>query len=167
MARAEATTVVEEPFPLFKLPPELWFRIGKYVLGQTRNVLYQYSRESNKVWQKRTRQPAITRTCQDLRAELLPIFYQHHVTCVFGFEMYSDWKGRAAWLHAVGAANRHSLSDVRLITDSDGLLVASTELEKILPNFTVHTEPRKPDKRERKLVVSPFGNEMVYSVTFT
>ncbi|KAK5744744.1 hypothetical protein LTR17_001820 [Elasticomyces elasticus] len=167
MADTEPATTVNEAFPLFKLPPELWLRIGKYVLGQTRKVLYQYSRESNKVWQKRTRQPAITRTCRDLRAELLPIFYQQYVSCVFSFEMYSDWRGRAAWLHAIGAVNRHSLSDVTLISDSDDLLVASNQLEKILPKFAVHTEPRKPDKRERKLVVSPFGNEMVYSVIFT
>ncbi|KAK5677498.1 hypothetical protein LTS10_010070 [Elasticomyces elasticus] len=167
MAHAEAATMVEEPFPLFKLPPEIWARVGIYALGQKRKVSYQYSRDSNKVWQKRTRQPAITRTCQDLRAELLPIFYKQYVSCVFSFEMYSDWKGRAAWLHAIGAVNRHSLSDVRLISTSHDLLTASTELEKILPKFAAHIEPRKPDERERKLAVRPTKDEMVYSVTFT
>ncbi|KAK3661627.1 hypothetical protein LTR56_000115 [Elasticomyces elasticus] len=170
MADTEAGTTVNETFPLFKLRPEFWLRIGKYVLGQTRKVLYQYSRASNKVWQKRTRQPAITRTCQALRAELLPIFYKQYVSCIFAWEHHINWKGRATWLHAIGAANRRSLSDVRLITRSDMVDEELFELKRKLPSLTVGDEPRKHDERERD-VGYPLGSAevltTVYSLEFT
>ncbi|KAK4957175.1 hypothetical protein LTR10_005133 [Elasticomyces elasticus] len=174
MAHAEATTTDEEPFPLFKLPPEIWLRIGKYALSQTPKVSYKYSNitkstKISKVWQERMRQPAITQTCRSLRAELLPLFYRHYVSCIFAWEHHSNWKGRAIWLHAIGAANRRSLSDVRLVTRSDVVGGELYVLKRKLPSFTVG-EPRKHDERELGVRYT-FGPlemlTMVYSLTFT
>ncbi|KAK5691503.1 hypothetical protein LTR97_011496 [Elasticomyces elasticus] len=173
MACAEAVIADKEPFPLFKLPPEIWLRIGEYALSLAPEVSNKHSTVVNKVskvWQERMRQPAITRTCHSLRAELLRVFYQHHVSCIFAWENHSNRMGKAAWLHAIGAVNRRSLGNVRLVTSSDMVDEMLFRLTRQLPSFNVGDDPRKHDERERRVryALEPVGmSKMVFWLNFT
>ncbi|KAK5738225.1 hypothetical protein LTR17_006102 [Elasticomyces elasticus] len=110
-----------EVFGLLNLPPELWLKIGKYVLDNTPKVKSwpsNYARRVSPQAYAPLRQPAITRTCYALRIELLPLFYQGHIR----FRFYDSHNGGCArgspqikWLSAIGATNRRCLKNIELL----------------------------------------------------
>ncbi|KAK4612111.1 hypothetical protein CLAFUW4_13357 [Fulvia fulva] len=110
-----------KPFPLLDLPPELWSKIGKLVVDQSDKVtdstivlITQSSdpRERAK-YREEIGQPAITRTCQVLRAELLPYYYRSKISVQViagSLEVVSVGK----WLRSIGDKNRSALARVWL-----------------------------------------------------
>ncbi|KAK0930086.1 hypothetical protein LTR29_016806 [Friedmanniomyces endolithicus] len=115
----------EEPSPLLRLPAELWARICKDALyakgpsrpgNRPRKILW-FGFPRNFV---RRPQPAITRTCRILRAELLPQFYASRKRFIIYFQPWTDEQNleeneaMCAWLHVIGSANRRCLKEVAL-----------------------------------------------------
>ncbi|KAK5744739.1 hypothetical protein LTR17_001815 [Elasticomyces elasticus] len=114
------TTVTEndEVFRLFDLPPELWIRIARLALDDKPKIRAWPDNHPTGTCELVLNQPAITRTCHALRAEILPLFYESHIRFRFynglagGFNYSSQ---RRAWLRAIGAANRRCLKNVELL----------------------------------------------------
>ncbi|KAK3713460.1 hypothetical protein LTR37_008418 [Vermiconidia calcicola] len=74
---AETTTqevaIAAEPNRLQKLPAELRNRI--YELALPRSEVVHAAYRSAEYVEPRVKQPALTRTCKQIRAEALPLFY--------------------------------------------------------------------------------------------
>ncbi|KAK1822280.1 hypothetical protein LTR12_003220 [Friedmanniomyces endolithicus] len=110
-------------FPLLSLPAELWAKIGKEIIKNTRTTGdWPWSYDSQEV----LCQPAITRTCRVLREELLPHFYASCVQFNFVFDLnredgYDTYtlQEKLVWLHSIGPANRRYLPKMVLSYNPD------------------------------------------------
>ncbi|KAK1075845.1 hypothetical protein LTR12_001393 [Friedmanniomyces endolithicus] len=142
----------EQLFPLFRLPPELWAKIGKEVIDATPKVRgwsfakrIELSGGYHRDASKTLCSPAITRTCRVLRAELLPQFY---ASCIrFNFYFPRDsldgpipqnllsspvTAGKCAWLRSIGPANRRCLTEVAFCCDPSRLQAGLRDLRGLL-----------------------------------
>ncbi|KAK3724906.1 hypothetical protein LTR37_000954 [Vermiconidia calcicola] len=114
---AQDAPTAAEPSRLQKLPAELRNRIYELVLPRS-NVVYAAfeSREYIKrEIEEPVTQPALTRTCKQIRAEALALFYGAlpvWIGRVDNLNHESYLSGWAMWLTAIGAENRSLLKSV-------------------------------------------------------
>ncbi|KAK5712361.1 hypothetical protein LTR15_011941 [Elasticomyces elasticus] len=109
----------ESHFRLFDLPDEIWVKITKYAVDLTpkrpHNQLGFYSPDL-------VRQPAITRACHKLRAELLPYFYGHHIKLFLYGGDEEDVNVLSSslyvWLSRIGPANLKMVRCIRLFIEN-------------------------------------------------
>ena len=103
--------ILNQKRSLLDLPAEIWSKIGQLVI-QNAEIC-----DANDIVIARRcppRQPAITRTCNALRSELLPLYYRHRVelrlpSFVFPGDLDEDLRPVGKWLRAIGPTNRLNL----------------------------------------------------------
>ncbi|KAK4612108.1 hypothetical protein CLAFUW4_13358 [Fulvia fulva] len=108
-----------KPFRLLDLPPELWSKIGQLIVDDASTVtekkLYwiHHPYPSSAQELAEIQQPATTRTCSILRAELLPYYYQSKISIsVIASSLASRVVGK--WLRMIGSKNRSVVTGVWL-----------------------------------------------------
>ncbi|KAK0271914.1 hypothetical protein LTR35_009362 [Friedmanniomyces endolithicus] len=156
-AKMLPTTADDEPFSLLTLPPEIWARIGKKVIDSAPRVqgwpfmgpialLRSHQEAAAKLCQ-----PAITRTCRALRAELLPYFYASRIRFNIYFrhhQAYTDDpmnQDKCAWLKSMGSAGRQCLTEVALCCEPDRVQLGLRYLREILDDEDVSCEVELSD----------------------
>ncbi|CAK3965662.1 Hypothetical predicted protein [Lecanosticta acicola] len=102
-----------QKFPLFKLPDEIWSKIGKLAIDNEDKLTNRsFLTGISKTRPAKVQQPAITRTSKDLRADLLHYYYFTKVKILCHKANAPDL---SAWLHALGHTNRLSIRGMKVL----------------------------------------------------
>ncbi|KAI6798132.1 hypothetical protein KC363_g717 [Hortaea werneckii] len=100
---ANSAGVMNKPFRLLDLPPELWARICTLAILDPADITIQHAYHPNLVCSQ-TLQPPLTRTCRVLRGECVPLFYK--LVNFIILDEYVDVDGNLKWLRSLGKENR-------------------------------------------------------------
>ncbi|KAK3658977.1 hypothetical protein LTR56_001414 [Elasticomyces elasticus] len=151
-------------FRLFDLPDEIWVKIAKYAVDLSPKPKQNQAASCSP---DLVRQPAITRACHKLRAELLPYFYGHHVKLFLccNFHGLCLWSGRTrVWLRAIGPSNLESIRSIRLFVREAKLEEAVRRIRKdIACTLVVGEQLTELDENAQSFVR---GEEKVYPLRF-
>ncbi|KAK4957177.1 hypothetical protein LTR10_005135 [Elasticomyces elasticus] len=156
----------EGHFRLFDLPDEIWVKITKYAVDLTPK---RTQAQLGYCWPDLVRQPAITRACHSLRAELLPYFYHHHVDLFLGEEGAGSSLATVstpirAWLRAIGPTHAKSIGTIRLFIEEMTLEEVISEIRTIIACTLVVGEQMTELGEDEKSFL--WGGEKVYPLRF-
>lgn len=90
-------TTTKQPTSILALPAELWSKIGRLVIDNSKHLSTRDFKHRNSEYH----QPPITRTCRILREELLPYFYATKIHIAMG----ADYD-LGSWLRALDRETR-------------------------------------------------------------
>ncbi|KAK4892520.1 hypothetical protein LTR27_008984 [Elasticomyces elasticus] len=156
----------ERHFRLFDLPDEIWVKITKYAVDLTPK---RSQKQLGWCSPDLVRQPAVTRACHSLRAELLPYFYEHHIKLFLyrsaGEDEVNMWRDhQCEWLSAIGPANVKTIRCIRLFIEERNLEEAVSQIRTITTcTLVVGEQMTELDEDEKSYL---WGEEKVYPLRF-
>ncbi|EMC93703.1 hypothetical protein BAUCODRAFT_253443 [Baudoinia panamericana UAMH 10762] len=99
------------------MPPEVWSRICREAVIRTVDTPVVAHLEPHKN-EDSVRQPAITRTCRQIRAETLPTYYSNLFSYYPAFVHKRDARDMEPliqWLTSIGPANRQHIARLSIV----------------------------------------------------